>query len=319
MPDLMTPIYATIPGYPEAIETQKKLDVVPLPVTSGANTPVEQLTMHIMDRLAAGEPLDLLTAAATAMAEVEGVTLAQSALRMAREQLKQRLAELRAANPALILSGLHDALTELVDEVRALHPLHQITSEAGAIASDRTKDFKTLRSLAPRYSTIRREQLRVMRDRLGSDFATDLAPIEALFCRNLPDLFPLWAPWRTHGHLVHDTAARTRPILPPWPVPGDVGLDRGQHSNSRTTFEADASRADFLLWSIEAGAELWVPTLAAYATTGEEHFNRLAREGRTEVIDEHWLDPGGIDVGAPSRPLGHESRMLAASIRKAER
>lgn len=310
--DLMTPILNSLPEYREASESLTAVKAMPLPIAK-ANSPAEQLADELRAKLAKGKPLNLLAGAATAMAEVDAVLVARSALTLVRTQLENQLSEIKASNPDPILTGLNSALGDLVEEVRTLAPLGEVTTEAGAIASDRTVDYKRLRSISGRYVAIRREQLRIMKAETGGDLGIQ----EVLFVRNLPELFPLWAPWHTHGHLVHDQANRTLTIRPPWPVPADEGIDRDHGTASRATFEKDASSTAFLHWAIEAGADLWVPTLEQYATAGEQHYDALAREHRTAVIDEHWLDPGGVDLGAPARGntaagrISHTARMAA--------
>lgn len=316
MTDLMTPIYDTIPGYREARDSLVTLDGIPMPVTSGALTPAQHLATDLLAHLADDKPFNLLDRAAAAMTEIGRVEVARHALVQAREQVNARLRELKASNPDVILSGLNAALTELVDEVRAMQPLDEVTTEAGAIASDRTTDHKRLRAIAPSYTEIRREQLATMRDHAGDELATP----EVLFARNIPEHFPLWAPWRTHGFLQQETGNATRNIRPPWPVEDDP-RSHDLSPLSRQNFEKDASTPAFLYWAVEAGVALWVPTLAQYAEAAGEHYELLDREHRTEVIDGKWIDPGGVDLGTPSRGLSNsiEARQAKHAIAMAER
>lgn len=315
MSDLMTPIYDAIPGHKTATESLAKLEAVPMPVTSGALTPADHLAAAILTRLADNKPLDLLGGATAAIAEVDAVRVARGALTTAREQLKRQIEELKAGNPDRILSGLNAALLTLVTEVSKLRPLHQITTEAGAVNSDRTKDHKHLRAIQSRYGAIRREQLRLMTAETGGDH-----PIpEALFSPDLHQHFPLWAPWRTHGHLVHKEANRLRDIRPPWPVAGDDLLVRSDTSQSRTTFQSDASLPAFMFWAIENDVRLWVPTLEEYATAAQNYHAAQARDLRTDLIDEVWRDPAAVNIGAPARGLSPEARAVSATVRNVAR
>lgn len=316
MTDLMPPIYDTIPGYREARDSLVTLDGIPMPVTSGALTPTQHLATDLLAHLAEDEPFNLLDRAAAAMTEIGRVEVARHALVQAREQLNARMRELKASNPDVILAGLNRALIELVAEVRAMQPLHEVTTEAGAIASDRTAEHKHLRAIAPRYTEIRREQLATMRAHAGDH----LGLVEVLFARDLPDHFPLWAPWRTHGFLQQEDGHATRNIRPPWPVDDDPRA-HDLSPLSRQNFEKDASTPAFMYWAIDSDVDLWVPTLSEYAEAAQQHSELLARERRTEVIDGQWIDPGGIDLGVPSRGLssGTEARRLRHTVAMADR
>lgn len=301
--DLTETIRARIPGYSQAVAALDAATRLPLP-TASAPTVLGQAAATVEERLLDGNAPDtaeLLDIAATAEIEVNAVATARAAVTSVRERLKARTRDLLDQHAhTTVLAGLQEALSEVVAELQALAPLNQIIDDATAVASDRAADRQRLQALAGVYRTIRTEQRRIMKAFTGED---DLPVPEVAVIRNLTEVFALAVPWRTHGFLIEDGGQATRSITPPWPHRDDdlAGRERAHATTSRHTFWTDASGSEFLLWALEAGAELWVPTGEEFNAASEKHHRLTRHQARSANVlrtedGRTWTDPGAVNL-----------------------
>lgn len=200
----------------------------------------------------------ILPAAEQAVADVEAVIVARAALARARQELEAQRHTAITDNADVILAGLHDALTEVVDEVRALEPLDQIGTESAAVASDRTTDMKRLRAVGVTYAKIRAEQIRVLEHHLGGPIGEH--SLAAFLARPL-DAFPEYAEWMREDR-----------IAPPWPIRGDYSDALGARgiATGRGQVVRDASTEAFLAWAVAADVDLTVPSLDEFQTAAAQ-------------------------------------------------
>lgn len=318
-------INSAVPGYREAVAGAEQLRHLQLPVSNVLSTVVsyrqdvslEQMMNGSIAATLAQEAADtaerggtlsaeaLVDRAKVLFVEAWATQLARSGIEKAQTGLRDLPGEILREHHDRRLTGLAVAMELLVDEVKALRPLHQIDSPGSAINSDRATAHKRLVVLGRYHEQIRAEQFKIMDDETGGE----AWPIpEAMIFRDVRDVFPQWAPWRDYGYLLPQSGrGMPRDIFPPWPVPGDEGLkagfdggsDRGAAtSRSRNTILADSRLLPFLIWAVDAGADLWVPTIAELEQASSELDRALNDEGRaTSNPGAAWVDPRSFPAG----------------------
>jgi hypothetical protein len=205
---------------------------------------------HLADELTAaagnGEPIDVLERAAAHSARADSVRVARLALQRAQVHLETELDQAaRDAYPALY-RALADQFDEVAEQLTATPAPRQLTSAETAIDAGRVSDWQAWRELLDRHAQIRQQQGKLMR---LTGVTTPYT--EAAFIRQPERLWPEWVTFYRDGGRVADldSPRRGEPIVPPWPTDGDGRVPA-----------AGAGSEAFVMWALEADAELWLPT-----------------------------------------------------------
>ena len=276
---LITDIHNTLPGYVELGEqlerVQRQLSDFhrAAPATGRVATPLSLAAEAIMQAAKSDALPDVTTIVSDTLRRNEAIDMTAQALVEAERMLKfQRTAVIATGTPT-VLAALGDAMTQLQQEAETLAPLRQIATPEAAMASERFEDARRLQQILSDYAAIRTEQVRILRDRIGEDFAAKKSI--AAFVSNVDEIFPLWAVWLSHGYLEHRHREDRRPVAPPWPS------------------RAHSDHATFALWALQHGARLWVPSLEEYQSAAAALRER-ATQPRTPHNDGDWIDPASL-------------------------
>ncbi len=218
-------------------------------------TVADNVEVELIDELAAGRgiPKDLERRAAKIHALITGHDAALAGLNRARTHLINQLDQTVRDNFDTMFTALNTRLGAVVAAVQGLGNLDGLSSADVAIAGNRAEEYRKLRSAGESYEEVRRAQLALMR--ASGDLESQGADIHYAEARLMPhtlDVFPEWPTWILEGR---------HPLKnpPPWP-----------HGHTPTERNTLGTGQEFMVWAVNHGAELWVPTRNQYADATRE-------------------------------------------------
>lgn len=296
--DLLRPVLSTNPAWSSAVEQLLALQQQAQTKPTRTGLPVDFLAADIAAALRAGEPIpdDLARRGADLLREAEGRQIAVAAVAAVEAQLVAAMDTAVRGRGDALLAHLNARLSEVTGAVRVMAAapggLGALRSAEAAVDAGRVEDYQRLRSFESLNRGIRQTQRFVL------DRVCGVTPewAEAVVVANIVEVFPNWAPWRSHGYLVRRIGGQSVPIEAPWPT------GTGQRS------QIDPDGVEMLTWAAEAGARLWVPTVAQLEEQGQALAARLAYR---EDTGGDLVDPGALLTGRRPVPASIRARSRA--------